>query len=86
MGPINYLTSDSPPLLMIQGDKDTTIPVKHAYYMKEKADSAEAPVETLIIENAGHNWRKVDAPIAPTREAIFERTVQFLVDHLEDTK
>ena len=86
MSPINYLTSDSPPLLMIQGDKDTTIPVKHAYYMKEKADSAEAPVETLIIENAGHNWRKVDAPIAPTREAIFERTVQFLVDHLEDTK
>ena len=37
MSPINYLTPTSPPLLMIQGDKDTTIPVKHAYYMQEKA-------------------------------------------------
>ncbi len=82
MSPVNYLSSDSPPLLMIQGDKDTTIPVKHAYYMKQKADAVEAPVEIMIINNAGHNWRKVDAEINPPREAIIERTVQFFVDHL----
>jgi len=43
--PINYLSKDSPPLLMIQGDRDTTIPVKHAYYMKKKAAAVDAPVE-----------------------------------------
>tara|TARA_R110002072_G_scaffold302615_1_gene486850 strand:- start:139569 stop:140708 length:1140 start_codon:yes stop_codon:yes gene_type:complete len=83
MSPIQYLRHDSPPLLMIQGDKDTTIPVKHAYYMKQKADAAKAPVEIMIIKNAGHNWRKVDADIDPSREAIVERTVQFFVDHLQ---
>ena len=67
---------------MIQGDKDTTIPVKHAYHMKQKADAVKAPVEIMIIKNAGHNWRKVDAEIEPSREAIIERTVQFFVDHL----
>ncbi len=82
MSPVNYLKPDSPPLLMIQGDKDTTIPVKHAYYMKKKAEATKAPVEIMIIKNSGHNWRKVDADIEPTREAIVERTVQFLVDHL----
>ncbi|HUV67667.1 MAG TPA: alpha/beta hydrolase fold domain-containing protein [Sedimentisphaerales bacterium] len=81
MSPINYLTEKSPPLLMIQGDKDTTIPVKHAYYMDEKAKSLKAPVEIMIIKNAGHNWRKVDADIEPSREVIIERTVQFFVDH-----
>ncbi len=83
MSPINYLTKHSSPLLMIQGDKDTTIPVKHAYYMKQKADVVEAPVEIMIIRNSGHNWRKVDADINPTRDAIVERTVRFFVEHLK---
>ena len=82
VSPINYLSKDSPPLLMIQGDKDTTIPVKHAYYMKEKADATGAPVEIMIIRNSGHNWRRVDEDIDPSRETIIERTVQFFVDHL----
>ena len=66
---------------MIQGDKDTTIPVKHAYYMQETAEAFEAPVEILIVKNAGHNWRKVDADINPSRQVIVERTVQFFVEH-----
>lgn len=81
VSPINYLSKDSPPLLMIQGDKDTTIPVKHAYYMKQKASEVEAPIETMIIKNAGHNWRKVDAEIEPTREMIIGNTVNFFVRH-----
>nr|WP_315849951.1 alpha/beta hydrolase [Rhodopirellula sp. SWK7] len=82
VSPINYLSKDSPPLLMIQGDKDTTIPVKHAYYMQQKADAIQAPVEVMIINNAGHNWRKVVADITPSRDAIIDRTVQFFVEHL----
>ena len=34
MSPVSYLTEKSAPLLMIQGDKDTTIPVKQAYRMQ----------------------------------------------------
>jgi len=82
MSPINYLTKDSPPLLMIQGDKDTTIPVKHAYYMQQKAGELKAPVEIVIIRNAGHNWRRVDADIEPSRDEIVEKTVSFFVEHL----
>ncbi|EMB18672.1 alpha/beta hydrolase [Rhodopirellula europaea] len=82
MSPVNFLRADSPPLLMIQGDKDTTIPVKHAHHMKQKADVIKAPVQVMIIRNAGHNWRKVDADIDPSRDAIVERTVQFFLDHL----
>lgn len=81
VSPINYLTKDSPPLLMIQGDKDTTIPVKHAYYMKQKASEIEAPVEIMIIKNSGHNWRKVGAEIDPSRETIIQRTVRFFVQN-----
>ncbi len=81
MSPINYLTPTSPPLLMIQGDKDTTIPVRHAYYMQEKAATIGAPVEILIVKNSGHNWRRVGADIEPSRQEIVDRTVRFFVDH-----
>lgn len=81
MSPVNYLTKDSPSLLMIQGDKDTTIPVKQAYRMQEVLKVIDAPVEILIVKNAGHNWRSVDAPIEPSRNSIIERTVEFIVSH-----
>ena len=81
MSPINYLKKDSPPLLMIQGDKDTTIPVKHAYHMGKRAREIEAPVQTLIVKNAGHNWRMVDAAIEPSRDEIMRASVAFFVGH-----
>ena len=79
MSPVSYLTKESPPLLMIQGDKDTTIPVKQAYRMQEALKEIPAPVEILIVKNAGHNWRSVDAPIEPSREEIVARTIAFFL-------
>ncbi|MEM9366451.1 MAG: alpha/beta hydrolase fold domain-containing protein [Planctomycetota bacterium] len=82
ISPVNYLSEGSPPLLMLQGDNDTTIPVKHALHMASRASSIDAPVEIMIIQNAGHNWRRVNEDIEPSREAIIQRTVQFLVETL----
>lgn len=83
MSPVTYLAKDSPPLLMIQGDKDTTIPVKHAHHMQKKAAEIGAPVRTLIVKHSGHNWRKVEAPIEPSRDEIIRTTVEFFVEHAE---
>jgi len=58
MSAVNYLKKDSPPLLLIQGDSDTTIPVKHAYLMQKEADKIGAPVKSIIVKGSGHNWRK----------------------------
>ena len=42
-----------------------------------------APVETLIVEHAGHNWRSVDAPIEPSVEEIVTQSAEFLIRHRE---
>ncbi len=81
MSPITALTENSAPLLMIQGDKDTTIPVKQAYRMQEQLKTVNAPVEVMIIKNAGHNWRSVDAPISPNRGEIITKTIDFILKH-----
>ena len=81
MSPVSYLTEKSPPLLMLQGDKDTTIPVKQAYRMEKALKTIKAPVKIEIVKNAGHNWRKVGAPIDPSREEIIAQTIAFIREH-----
>lgn len=81
MSPVAHLTPGSAPLLLVHGDRDTTIPVAHARLMKSRGDSVGAPVDTMIIRNAGHNWRPAGGPIDPPVNAIVARTVEFLTVH-----
>lgn len=83
VSPVNYLRADSPPLLMMQGDKDPTIPDHHARYMKERADAVKAPVEISIVENSGHNWREIDGPLHPSLDEIVAKTAAFMKRHLD---
>ena len=78
VSPINYLGPASRPLLMIQGDMDTTIPVHHAHHMKARADAVKAPVEILIVQNSGHNWRPVGGTLTPSLNDIAAKTASFL--------
>ena len=83
ISPVNYLRKDSPPLLMMSGDNDTTIPVHHILYMKERADAIGAPVEIYIVENCAHNWREAGGELSPSRDMIFAKTAAYLKDHLD---
>lgn len=83
VSPVNYLTKDSPPLLLIHGDRDTTIPVHHALFMKEQADEIGANVELFVVTNAGHNFRSKDkVPIVPSKKEIVRRTVEYFAKFL----
>lgn len=82
VSPVNYLRTGSPPLLMMQGDKDPTIPVHHALYMKGRGDAVKAPVEAFIVENSGHNWREVGGALRPSLDEIMAKTAAFMKQHL----
>ena len=83
VSPVNYLKPGGPPMLMMQGDKDATIPVHHARYMKERADAAKAPVEILIIENSAHNWNPTGGALRPSLDEIMTTTAAFMKRHLD---
>lgn len=83
VSPVNYLKPDSPPLLMMQGDKDPTIPVHHARYMKERADAVKAPVEIVIVENSSHNWHEEGGALRPSLDEIVTKTAAFMRQQLE---
>ena len=77
LSPIRYLTKDSPPMLTMHGNLDTTIPQKHSRLLAAKAKEIGADVEFLPVNNAGHGWRGNCDPDWPT---IRDRMVEFVVE------
>ncbi|VGO15454.1 Carboxylesterase NlhH [Pontiella desulfatans] len=77
MSPYYWIKKDSPPLLLMQGDADATIPYAHAPHLKKKADQIGAEVEVVVVEKAGHNWRKAGGDPEPGLEEIQRITADY---------
>ena len=82
VSPVFYLTSQSSPLLIMAAENDTTIPVAHAFHMKNKAEQVQANVEVFIVKNSGHNWRSVSGDLVDLK-AIRRKTVDFFLEQLD---
>ncbi len=77
MSPYYWIQPDSPPMLLIQGNRDSTIPLAHALHLQEKADRIGAKVDTIIVENSGHNWRSAGGEPSPSAAEIQRITVEY---------
>jgi acetyl esterase/lipase len=53
--PLTYVTKDSAPTLIIQGDNDTDVPAKQAYLLDEKMTQVGVPHSLLIRKDGGHD-------------------------------
>lgn len=76
--PINYVSAASPPLLLVQGNKDEIVPYDQALRMKKRYESLGLTVDFISVQNAGHDFKQAgDQPISPTIEEIHRRTIAF---------
>jgi acetyl esterase/lipase len=83
MSSVFWIKKDSPPLLLMQGDTDATIPYAHAPHLKKKADEVGADLEMVIVKHAGHNWRKAGGDPDPGVEQIQRMTAEYAVRQVE---
>ncbi|MGB7326132.1 MAG: alpha/beta hydrolase [Rubripirellula sp.] len=86
MSPYYWIKQDSPPLLMLQGDTDATIPLPHAPHLKKKADSIGADVEMIIVKNSGHNWRRAGGDPEPELAEIQRITAEYALRQITQLK
>jgi acetyl esterase/lipase len=56
ISPIDQVTPDDPPLLLIHGDKDKTVPLQQSEVMHSKYTQAGLPVELVVQPGGGHTW------------------------------
>ena len=81
--PITYVSASSPPLLLVQGDKDEMVPYDQALRMKQRYESFGATIEFIPVHNAGHDFKNAgDAPLSPSVDEIHQRTIDFFKKYL----
>ena len=60
ISPINSVSSDDPPVLIIHGDKDFLVPKQQSESIIEKFKEAKVPCNLIIKEGGGHGWPKLE--------------------------
>ena len=83
VSPYYWIKKDSPPLLLIHGDSDPTIPYHHAEHLKKKADSIKANVTLVTVKNSAHNWKKSGGNINPSLSEIQKVTAEFALKQIK---
>lgn len=72
--PVNRLSADDAPLLIVHGKRDTVVPVAQSSELADKMKPAGLQVECLIVPDEGH--------MLSSRTAV-ERTIEFFKKNLQ---
>ena len=84
LSPVEYLTRTSPPILLLHGEKDSTLSIKNSLHMMDIAKEKEADVRLLTVKNAGHSFH--GKRISPSMEEINETSAKFMISRLNGEK
>ncbi len=76
VSPILFVSDDDPPTLLIHGDRDELVPIRHSQRMEQALTKAGVPNRLIVIEGAAHGFRGEDGRTAA------QATVAFFEQHL----
>jgi acetyl esterase/lipase len=60
VSPINSVSSDDPPVIIIHGDKDMLVPKQQSESIIEKFKEANVTSKLIIKEGGAHGWKDMD--------------------------
>ncbi len=80
--PVNYVTSDDPPFLILHGENDRVVPVQQSEILFEALRAAGVPANFFVVQGASHGWKK----IPPLESAIMRFFEEQLRRHKRETQ
>lgn len=75
--PVTYVSKDDPPVLTLQGDKDTLVPVAQATLLDKKMKAVGASHTLMILKGQGHGFG------GPARQKSQKAMWEFFEKHLK---
>ncbi len=76
--PITYVSKDDPPMLIMHGEKDLSVPYNQSELLYAAMQKAGLDVTLYKVVNAGHGFGNAD-----NQASLVEMSVQFLEKHLK---
>lgn len=76
VSPLTYVREGLPPILMIQGDADPTVPYQHSVRLRDALTKAKVPNELVTVPGGKHGQFS-----APERTMIYTKIREFLAKH-----
>jgi len=64
ISPINHVSPDDPPTLIVHGDADKLVPIQQAELIVEKLKGAGVPAKLVVKPGAAHGWPGMTADLA----------------------
>lgn len=61
ISPINFVTSNMAPTLVIHGDADKMVPLYQAEMFKKRCEEVHAPYKLIVREGKDHGWPGMEA-------------------------
>lgn len=58
--PVLHVTQDDPPTLLIHGDKDKLVPIRHSEKIMQQFEDQKVQAKLLIIKDAAHGFQGED--------------------------
>lgn len=82
ISPTEHVRKDSPPVLVLHGDRDATVPITHAHYFMKIATERGADAELLIVKGGGHGFSGKN--ISPSMPEISRIAADFMISNLAE--
>lgn len=68
MSPINWVTPEAPPILIIHGDADRVVPFEQSQRLVKKLEEAKVPVKLELKKGRDHGWPDTAPDLALMRD------------------
>ena len=76
VSPITYVSKDDPPILLVHGDEDVIVPIKHARDLDARMKKVGSDSDLFVVEGGRHNVAGAGG------EAVIDRSTAFVKEHL----
>lgn len=68
LSPVTRATKAAPPVLLVHGAKDDTVPPQQSERLAARLKELGVPHEYVVKKDAGHNWAEMDKDVATAAE------------------
>lgn len=81
--PVTYVRKDAPPFLILHGDKDRVVRLRHSEELNRKLNAVGASSELVVVKNAGHGFAPDGGEPDPNRMELAKRIGEFFDKNLK---